>query len=109
MGRVLEHSTKELIARSGVSVPRGDVASSVDEAYAIAESLGVPVAIKAQVIAGKRGKAGGVRLADSPADAAEAERGRPQAVHRAPRHRQRRRFDLYANAETTTRTAITSR
>jgi succinyl-CoA synthetase beta subunit len=55
-----------------VPVPRGRVAETADEAEAIAKELGVPVAVKAQIHAGGRGKGGGIKLADSPEQAREA-------------------------------------
>ena len=60
---LFEHQGKELFARCGLPVPRGEVAFSPGEAVAAAERLGLPVAVKAQVHAGGRGKAGGVKLA----------------------------------------------
>ena len=67
-----EHQAKELLARYGVPVPEGRVARTADEAAEAAEALGGKVVVKAQVHAGGRGKAGGVRLAGSPAAAREA-------------------------------------
>ena len=62
-----EYQAKELLARFGVAVPRGRVAFSVEEAVAAARSLGGSVwVVKAQIHAGGRGKAGGVKLARSP-------------------------------------------
>src|SRR6516164_9494989 len=59
-----EYQAKELLAKFGVAVPRGGVAYTVAEAVAAAERLGGPVwVVKAQVHAGGRGKAGGVKLA----------------------------------------------
>jgi succinyl-CoA synthetase beta subunit len=63
-----EHASKPLLAASGIDVPRGRLATSADEAAAVAGEIG-PVVIKAQVPTGKRGKAGGIRPA---ADAGEA-------------------------------------
>src|SRR5437867_13107717 len=67
--KVHEFQAKELLARYGVRVPRGRVTGSAEEAAAIAEELGVSVAVKAQIHAGGRGKAGGIKLADSPEQA----------------------------------------
>jgi succinyl-CoA synthetase beta subunit len=66
-----EHQGKELLARYGIPVSEGRVAYTPAEARAAAEELGGPVVVKAQVLTGGRGKAGGVKLA---ADPAEAER-----------------------------------
>ena len=61
-----EHQAKGLLAGYGVSVPRGKPAFSVDEAVAGAEALGGPVyVVKAQIHAGGRGKAGGVKVVKS--------------------------------------------
>ncbi|MEJ1159983.1 ADP-forming succinate--CoA ligase subunit beta [Prosthecomicrobium sp. N25] len=71
-----EFQAKELLSRYGVPSPGGRVAITPDEAEAIARSLGTPmVAVKAQVHAGGRGRAGGVRLVTSPAAAREAAAG----------------------------------
>jgi len=69
--RLHEYQAKRILRRCGVSVPRGDVASSVDEVRQIAEQLGKRVVLKAQVLTGGRGRAGGIRLANH---AVEAER-----------------------------------
>jgi succinyl-CoA synthetase beta subunit len=63
-----EHAAKPLLAAQGIAVPRSELAQSPDEAAKIAARIG-PVVIKAQVPAGKRGKAGGIRLAASPEEA----------------------------------------
>ncbi|MDB2324635.1 ADP-forming succinate--CoA ligase subunit beta [Alphaproteobacteria bacterium] len=61
-----EHQAKALLAEYGVPVPRGNAAFSVDEAVAIAGDLGGPVyVVKAQIHAGGRGKAGGVKVVKS--------------------------------------------
>ena len=58
-----EYQSKKIFAEYGVPVPRGAVAATADEAVAAAKQLGGPVwVIKAQVHAGGRGKAGGVKL-----------------------------------------------
>ncbi len=69
-----EHVAKALVLqRAGVPFPRGRVCASADEATAAAEDIG-PVVVKAQVPTGKRGKSGGIKAADTPAQAAEAAR-----------------------------------
>ncbi len=60
---LFEHQGKEFFARYGMPVSPGDVAFSVEEAVAAAERIGTPVMVKAQVHAGGRGKAGGVKFA----------------------------------------------
>ena len=70
--KVHEYQAKELVARYGVPVPRGRVTESAEEAVEIARELGVPVAIKAQIHAGGRGKGGGIKLASTPEEARDA-------------------------------------
>ncbi|MGE5740779.1 MAG: ADP-forming succinate--CoA ligase subunit beta [Candidatus Aminicenantes bacterium RBG_16_66_30] len=70
--RIHESQAKKLLAGFGVPVPRGEVASTPAEARAIAEELGGPVVLKAQIHAGGRGKAGGILKASTPAEAAAA-------------------------------------
>ncbi len=60
---LLEYQGKQLFAKHGVAVPSGEVASTVEEAVAAAERIGYPCAIKAQVLIGGRGKAGGIKIA----------------------------------------------
>src|SRR5437763_16597501 len=60
---LLEYQGKQLFAKHGVRVPGGRPANTVDEAVEAAEELGYPVVIKAQVLIGGRGKAGGIKLA----------------------------------------------
>ena len=67
-----EHAAKPLLQAAGIAIPRGRLARSAGEAEAAAVALGVPVVVKAQVPAGKRGKAGGIRSADDPEAAHEA-------------------------------------
>jgi len=66
-----EYQSKQIFANYQIPIPRGRVASSADEARQTAEDLGGKVVIKAQVLVGGRGKAGGVRLAKSPKEAGE--------------------------------------
>src|SRR5437870_851402 len=64
-----EYQGKELFRRFGIPVSEGRLATSPAEARAAAEELGEQVVVKAQVLAGGRSKAGGIKLADDPADA----------------------------------------
>jgi succinyl-CoA synthetase beta subunit len=68
---LFEYQAKQLFAEHGVPVPTGRTATTPDEARAIAAELGGRVVVKAQVKAGGRGKAGGVKVADGPDDAFE--------------------------------------
>ncbi len=72
--KIHEYQAKAILREFGVPVPRGDVAATPAEARAVAERLGGRVVVKAQVHAGGRGKAGGVKLADDPAGAEAAAR-----------------------------------
>ncbi|HEY7727090.1 MAG TPA: ATP-grasp domain-containing protein, partial [Candidatus Eisenbacteria bacterium] len=65
-----EYQAKELFRAAGIPVPPGEVAGTAEEAEAIAGRLGYPVVVKAQVLIGGRGKAGGVRVVEAPADLA---------------------------------------
>jgi succinyl-CoA synthetase beta subunit len=67
--KVHEYQAKQLFARYGIPIPQGEVASSPEQAKAIAQRLGKPVAVKAQVLVGGRGKAGGIKVAQTPDDA----------------------------------------
>jgi len=66
-----EYQAKERFRAAGMLVPPGEIATTADEAEAIAETYGGVVVVKAQVHAGGRGKAGGVKLAKSSAEARE--------------------------------------
>ncbi len=67
--KVHEYQAKQILARYGVAIPRGKVATTPAEAKAAAAELGGQVVVKAQVHAGGRGKAGGVKLAAGPDEA----------------------------------------
>jgi len=72
---LLEYQGKQLFARHGVPVPDGQPATSVDEALSAADEIGYPCVVKAQVLIGGRGKAGGIKVVkdrDEARDAAEA-------------------------------------
>jgi succinyl-CoA synthetase beta subunit len=64
-----EYQGKELFRRFGIPVSEGRVASTPEEARAAAEELGGQVVVKAQVLTGGRGKAGGIKLAEGPDEA----------------------------------------
>jgi len=64
--RFLEYEAKQVFKKYGMNVPRGRVAETPEEAAEIALELGCPVAIKAQIPVGGRGKAGGIKFAETP-------------------------------------------
>ncbi|MBI4233036.1 MAG: acetate--CoA ligase family protein, partial [Chloroflexi bacterium] len=72
--KVHEYQAKALMSQYGIPVPKGGVASTPDEARQIAQGLGAGAVVKAQVHAGGRGKAGGIKLVSSPQEAEEAAR-----------------------------------
>jgi succinyl-CoA synthetase beta subunit len=69
-----EYQGKELFAKYGIPVSEGRLATKPDEARAAAEALGGTVVVKAQVLTGGRGKAGGIKLAETPTEAEERAR-----------------------------------
>ena len=69
---LLEYQGKQLFARHGVPVPQGVAATSLEEALKGAEDIGYPCVIKAQVLIGGRGKAGGIKVAKNAEEAEEA-------------------------------------
>ena len=69
--KLLEYQAKEVLASLGITIPPGRVARTPDEAAAACSALG-PVAVKAQVPVGGRGKAGGIKLAQTPDEARAA-------------------------------------
>src|SRR5512137_1503170 len=66
-----EYQSKQIFAKYGIPIPKGRVAASAAEARQIAEELGGRVVVKAQVLVGGRGKAGGIRLAKTAKEAEE--------------------------------------
>ncbi|CEP68930.1 Succinyl-CoA synthetase, beta subunit [Moorella glycerini] len=72
MAKLLEFQGKEWLRKAGIPVPVGRAASSPEEAEQIAAEINKPVAVKAQVQAGGRGKSGAVKLVDTPAEARAA-------------------------------------
>jgi succinyl-CoA synthetase beta subunit len=72
--KIHEYQAKELFAAGGIPVPKGTVVTTPEEAERVAREIGKPVVVKAQVLVGGRGKAGGVKLADKPEQAREKAR-----------------------------------
>ena len=69
---LLEYQGKQLFARHGVPVPEGEPADSVDAAVTAAAAIGFPCVVKAQVLTGGRGKAGGIKVAKDSGEARAA-------------------------------------
>ena len=70
--RLHEYQAKEVFSEAGIPTPASELAETVDGAVEAAESVGYPVAVKAQVQVGGRGKAGGIVLAEDESEAREA-------------------------------------
>jgi succinyl-CoA synthetase beta subunit len=68
--KIHEFQAKQILARYGVRVPRGEVAGKPEQVQEIAQRLGSRVVLKAQIHAGGRGKGGGIKIADTPEQAA---------------------------------------
>ena len=68
---LFEYQGKQFFAGYGIAISPGDIADTVDDAVRVADSLGYPVVVKAQVQVGGRGKAGGVKLASNAGEARE--------------------------------------
>jgi len=67
-----EFQAKQVLARFGIAIPEGRVATTASDAEAAATALGLPVVVKAQVHVGGRGKAGGVKLAKTATEARDS-------------------------------------
>jgi len=72
MARIYEYQGKEILRKEGIPVPKGNCVVSADEARAAAQEIGKPVAVKAQVWAKGRFRAGGIRFATTPEEAEKA-------------------------------------
>jgi len=72
MARIYEYQGKQVLKTVGVPIPRGEVATTSKQARKIAEEIGRPVAVKAQVWATGRFKAGGIQFAETPEEAERA-------------------------------------
>jgi len=73
--RLYEYEGKDIFKRGDISVPRGGVVESAEEARRVASEIGREVAIKAQILTGRRGKAGGIKFAKIPDEAATVAQG----------------------------------
>ncbi len=69
--RLFEHEGRDIFASFGIPVPKAVLVKSVEEALRAVETLGYPVVVKAQVLSGGRGKAGGVKIANNQVELAE--------------------------------------
>jgi succinyl-CoA synthetase beta subunit len=67
--KIHEFQAKQILSKFGVAIPRGEVAETPAKAREVAETLGGPVVLKAQIHAGGRGKGGGIKVAKSPDEA----------------------------------------
>jgi succinyl-CoA synthetase beta subunit len=72
--KIHEYQGKQVLAKYGVTVPRGEVVESAEQVRRAVEKLGLPVVVKAQIHAGGRGKGGGVKLARSAYEAEQMAR-----------------------------------
>jgi succinyl-CoA synthetase beta subunit len=69
MARLYEYQGKQILKETKVAIPKGEVVTTPEEAARAAEKIGKPVVVKVQIWAGGRGKAGGIKFAESPAEA----------------------------------------
>lgn len=69
--KVHEYQAKEIFGKYGIPIPKGKVATTVDEVIAISKEVGLPVVIKSQVHVGGRGKAGGIKIAKNDSEVKE--------------------------------------
>ena len=70
MAQLHEYQAKQILAEHGIEIPKGELAKAAQEAKEIAEKLGGGVVVKAQIHSTSRAAAGGIKFADSPAEAA---------------------------------------
>ena len=80
----MEYQAKELFAKHGVATTSGKVVTTAEDARAAAEEIGGVTVVKAQVKAGGRGKAGGVKIAKTPDEAEEHARADPRHADQGP-------------------------
>jgi succinyl-CoA synthetase beta subunit len=72
MAKILEYQGKQFLEKAGIRIPTGGIAATAPEAKTVAEGIGNPVAVKAQVLASGRFQAGGIRFANTPEEAGAA-------------------------------------
>ena len=82
--RFFEYESRQIVERAGIPVTKYGFCTTAEEAREAAEEIGGPTVIKSQVLTGGRMKAGGVKFADTPEEAAAARRRHPQARDRRP-------------------------
>jgi len=73
--RLYEYEGKEIFKKCGIPVPQGSVVKSAEEARRTASEIGKEVAVKAQILGGRRGKAGGIKFARTPDEAGKIAQG----------------------------------
>ncbi|MFQ3368292.1 MAG: succinyl-CoA synthetase beta subunit, partial [Methylophilaceae bacterium] len=66
-----EYQSKELLKANGINIPKSQISNSVDETFSIAQKFNSSLAVKAQIHAGGRGKAGGIKIVQTPQEAKE--------------------------------------
>ena len=66
-----EYQAKELLKANGINVPESQISNSIDETFTIAKKFNSSIAVKAQIHAGGRGKAGGIKIVNTPQEARE--------------------------------------
>lgn len=69
--KIYEYRAKEIFSQEGIAIPRSKMVKTAADARKAADEIGVPVAVKSQVLVGGRGKAGGIKFADNPLEAYE--------------------------------------
>jgi succinyl-CoA synthetase beta subunit len=69
--KLFEYQAKDLFKKNGINVPTGKIVQSAEEAEEVATEFGIPLALKSQVLVGGRGKAGGIKFADTPSQTYE--------------------------------------
>ncbi len=82
--KIHEYQARELLEQYGITVPRGELTSTPEEASAVTRAWGGNAVIKAQVLTGGRGKAGAIRVVSSQAEAESAAKRKKRPLHLSP-------------------------